>query len=74
MLPFTLKKFSKLEDRKNQCKIKILTIALTFYSTKKLQMKLFFLIVLHLVERAIKKSKLSKNLSFHLFSLGRLQI
>ena len=55
MLPFTLKKFSKLEDRKNQCKIKILTIALTFYSTKKkLQMKLFFLIVLHLVERAIK--------------------
>ena len=42
MLPFTLKKFSKIEDRKNQCKIKILTIALTFYSTKKLQIKLIF--------------------------------
>ena len=54
MLPFTLKKFSKLKDRKNKCKIKILTIALTFYSTETLQMKLFFLIVLHLVERAIK--------------------
>ena len=42
MLPFTLKKFSKIEDRKNQCKIEILTIALTFYSTKKLQNKLIF--------------------------------